>query len=379
MLARNPYDDDALVQQTDATDDSFAHVSIVPTDTAVELEDLHAQARPLPGRRGILYALCVTITLALGVALSTQSLSQSLPMPPLSNGCEPTIVIMGMARSGTSAMRTALTAFSCVDPGHEVEFWHITNESESQVNYRSSCGSSSVFTCQVHRVASAPWLFSDAPTRLVSMHHMLPRSLFILILRDPVSRFISSFFHRRSDREREVDLASLGVWANASDYLSQLPPLLRHTLLGPHSGYYTVQVELALTNVRAAIATDKLIVGLTEESDDLLARVRDALGLSISGQHLHGKMKGTGGDGHVNSDVKDFAKWGRMLAVVIAAVTQYARSYTNATSLSGQLRMTRDFPSCFTSQRLRCLWARTFDEPVEVCRTTTAACTSTSK
>ena len=137
-------------------------------------------------------------------------------------------------------------------------------------------------------------------------------------------------------------------------------------------GYYTLDVGKALGNARAAIPHDKLIVGLTEEHDALLARVCDALNISHretrTKRYENVALKKAGSYGHINSDSKDFAKWGKPLAAIIAAVTRFARTNTNSTWLSQQLAATRGFAPPVSSQRLRCLWGRTFAEPESACR-----------
>ena len=136
-------------------------------------------------------------------------------------------------------------------------------------------------------------------------------------------------------------------------------------------GYYTLDVGKALRNARAAIPHAKLIVGLTEEHDNLLARVCDALNVSHRKTRTESSgatFKQAGSNGHINSDSKDFAKWGKPLKAIIAAVTHLARTNTNLTWLSQQLAATRGFAPSVSSQRLRCLWGRTFAEPETACR-----------
>ena len=134
--------------------------------------------------------------------------------------CLPGLLIAGMARSGTSQLRNTLHSFTGVDVGIAAELTDAPTEAQARLNYPSCLKADP----SIVRVAASPWWFakpSDLHERVYNRPGTHPT--IVLLLRDPVERFLSSFFHLRTDEARRDHLRVLGAWANRTVVPAQRP------------------------------------------------------------------------------------------------------------------------------------------------------------
>lgn len=273
--------------------------------------------------------------------------------------CLPNLIIVGMARCGTSRLRDELGRYHGVHIGREVEHWHVTNLSAAMKNY---AGCERVRS--THRVAAAPWLMITE-RKPFELPQLLPaRADFVLILRDPVERFTSSFFHlveaTRGQVERTRHLAQLEAWACSPTSHVQLPRMRS----GQIPEYYDADAERVLRRAMASFGSH-LVVGLLEEQELLVARLTSRLHLqnASAGEPVSGYMKGGNGlNGPRNEAQRCESASREGFCTRWEAVRQRAQSLlarqTNFTTLSRLLRATGDFDH-LTTTRLRCLWVLT--------------------
>ena len=302
---------------------------------------------------------------------------------PAQSSCLPGLIIVGMARCGTSEMRVNLADYANVDAGVKREFTHCPTDNEARRNYNASCG---LAGAPALRVSATPWFFaySTAAMRTEFLRETPPPT-FVLLLRDPVERFLSSFFHVRTDKLRRAHLRVLGAWANGSLpqrrksgwsglYSTAASPGDAWPLL-TDSGYYTLSVEATLKHVLAAVPVSNLLVGLTEELDAFVGRIACALGLSHSGRKfvLNNRKTVGGPSGHVNSNPRSIDAWVGLPAI-IAAVQRHAHEHTDTAAIAATLRTTRDFPADITSRRLDCLWRTTSMMSAAACNVQRRSC-----
>lgn len=288
--------------------------------------------------------------------------------------CLPGLLIAGMARSGTSEIRNILHSFTGVDVGIAVELTDAPTEAQARLNYPSCLKADP----SIVRVAASPWWFakpSDLHERVYNRHGTHPT--IVLLLRDPVERFISSFFHLPTNEARWDNLRVLGAWANrtvpaqrpsvwAGVYGRSKSPADAWPLL-TNGGYYTLSVKAVLDHVLVTVPAPRLLVGLTEEHGAFVARLVRALGLSSHvGRRLVLKSVGSGSN-HINSNARPFEDWPG-LAPVLGAVQRLAKEQTDVAAIAASLQSTRDFPRDITALRLGCLWHTTTDADSVACR-----------
>ena len=224
--------------------------------------------------------------------------------------CQPDVVILGMARSGTSELRLQLGEFDRVDVGTRAEYWEVGMHKDGPINrvpttddgpgsqahaaknYKR-CG------CGTQRVASAPWAFDLGAEELrAHVHVHTQRSpcpvTFVLLLRDPIERMISSFHKLTGDHERKKDLQVLTKWANSNsgDRCRRWP--ISKADGGRHRGfpgldrnrtmnYYTTDVKRAYHTVVAATVGHRLVVGFTEEHGTTVTELQRRFGWTPCG------------------------------------------------------------------------------------------------
>ena len=207
--------------------------------------------------------------------------------------CNPDIVTLGMARSGTSELRRELARFVGVDAGKKSEFWAIGNHVNGSKhlvrpdrNYQH-CG------CGVQRVASAPWLFAlpaeevNAHVRVHTQRSPCPVT-FVLLLRHPVERLISSFYHMGTDFMRTKDARAFAEWANSSDRCRRWPipegegghyNLASRKKQRYNYGYfYTTDMMGAYSKAVAATVGHRLVVGFTSKLGETVKELQRLFG-----------------------------------------------------------------------------------------------------
>ena len=257
-------------------------------------------------------------------------------------------------------MRARLSEYASVDPGIQSEWWGFINETSNRRNYL--CGNKLIFH-GTHRVASAPWFFFRPNPAVIA--RVLP-ALFVLILRDPVERFISSFFHLHKDEHRAQDLPKLMQWATKGSIT--ISPAVRYVL---SANYYVLDVERMLQQAIVAVPRDLLLVGLVEEHAELLGRVVHRMGIDPTSTRGVPQRKGTifkSSSERVssnraianvtNASPRNASRW-TGFPIVIDAARRYARARTNFSSIATRLAGTSSFPHRIGRVQLECLWRTT--------------------
>jgi len=287
------------------------------------------------------------------------------PLPNLrrdvsSFGCMPTIVIAGMARSGTSHLRRFLGTFRGTHVGRDAEDWSLGLGD----GYRSWASThwASNYECwafpSVHRVAAYPWLFAS-DVCLQNTAQNAPHISHVLILRDPVERFISSYYHLEIEQRRK-DLQNLTTWASdahSSNHFAfkDLNKAVgrRHVYPGTGSPYYTMDIERALQRVMRH-AKGRLMVGLLEDLQPLKEKLVKRLSLSA--------MPGGAVRGHPSlKDDNNLARRDELPLPqeVISAVVKVAQAEIDFVRVADLISKAG---TPMNATRLRCLWHHTSGE-----------------
>jgi len=280
--------------------------------------------------------------------------------------CAPTIVLMGMARAGTSQMRASLGRHERVHIGHNTENWAAVNENlnprrRAHLVAAARRWQARNYDCDSfrseHRVASAPWLFAQRE-RVAAAHEGLPGALFVLMLRDPVERFASSFWHEKGPKRR-ADLPRLKRWA--ADVTRGDPRPMSHYGLRRinDADYYTLDVEGAL-NAALAAAPD-LIVGFTEAHDRVVSQVINYLGLDAAAEvsRPRGVLKDVENNTSPRARLPAFQE-------ILGAAGVAGRRQLSTERLARTLR-THGL-SAVSSEEIRCAWRTTFPDAAPCAR-----------
>lgn len=266
--------------------------------------------------------------------------SAHLLPPGRQASCEPTIVIAGMPRSGTSFLRLALGKFEGVHIGVEKELWKICWQHWRSI-WRTNYECDTVRS--VHRVVSHPWMFQSWPC-LASSLRRLPHATFVLLLRDPVERAVSTFYHSRTPFERQESLKLLRPWADKVHRTGQFVDTPKDRE-GRFFGYYTLKREEWLRHILDT-GRRNFIVGLTEEMGWVEATLRQKLGLVVA-ETVERPHTNNTSSRHTEPVLDDY---------VISAFGTAARRVTNFERLS-ELITTAGCPT--TAHELRCAWRTT--------------------
>jgi len=277
-----------------------------------------------------------------------------------SSGCAPTIVIAGMARSGTSHMRNFLSTFQATHVGLDVEDWSVGwgvksgNQSAASEHWASNYECSAFPS--LHRVASYPWL-SASGIHLQNTAQNAPNITFVLILRDPVERFISSYYHLNVE-ERRRDLPKLIAWAGFAHWTKSYAFKDLHHAVGYRSAappvpYYTVDTEHNLQRVMLH-AKGQLMVGVLEDLQPLKEQLVKKFGLSAlpGGVVLGNPILKNENNGARRDELP-------LPPAVISAVVKVAQAKTNFTRVAA-LMSRAGAPT--TDKQLCRLWHHTSGE-----------------
>jgi len=271
-------------------------------------------------------------------------------------GCAPTIVIAGMARTGTSHMRNFLGTFEETHVGRDVEDWSLALSSMQKARKHWA----SNFECgeipSARRVAAFPWLFSSHE-RLANAARNAPDVTYVLILRDPVERFVSSYYHLDA-KQRALDLPRLTRWASEAHRSQHFAFEDLHEAVGRRSQwpepYYTMDMEGCLQRVMQYAKGDRLLVGLTEELEPL----KDKL---VSRFNLSSRPPGAALGHPLLKSANNLASRETLMLPeeVISAAVQVARAKTDFARVA-ELLSNAGTPT--TVAHLRCLWRHTSGE-----------------
>mmetsp|Transcript_114543 Transcript_114543/g.355729 ORF Transcript_114543/g.355729 Transcript_114543/m.355729 type:complete len:358 (+) Transcript_114543:85-1158(+) len=281
------------------------------------------------------------------------------PLPNLrrdvsSFGCMPTIVIAGMARSGTSHMRYFLSTFNATHVGRDSEDWSLgLSEKSSASQHWASNYQCKAFPSK-HRVASYPWLFASDDS-LYNTAQNAPKITYVLILRDPVERFISSYYHLAKE-ERRKDLPLLTNWANYAHRSNRFAFADLHAAVGKRSvgggKYYTMNVEEALHRVLLQAKGRRLMVGVLEDLQPLKEKLVKTFKLSAMPQGV------ILGDAAIKDTENNVARRDELPLPkeVISAVAKTAQAETNFARVAGLISQAG---TPMDDWRLRYLWHHT--------------------
>ena len=152
-------------------------------------------------------------------------------------------------------------------------------------NYRR-CG------CGVQRVAAAPWAFglgaSELGARVRTHTQRSPCPVtYVLLLRDPKERLVSSFYKMGRDIDRTRDLRAFVNWVASSDRCSRWPipkaeggrySLPNAKRSAAHGYFYTTSVREVYQAVVAATAGHRLVVGFTGELGETVQELQRLFG-----------------------------------------------------------------------------------------------------
>jgi len=268
--------------------------------------------------------------------------------------CTPTIVIAGMARSGTSHMRYFLSTFNATHVGRDSEDWSLgLSEKSSASQHWASNYQCKAFPSK-HRVASYPWLFASDDS-LYNTAQNAPKITYVLILRDPVERFISSYYHLAKE-ERRKDLPLLTNWANYAHRSNRFAFADLHAAVGKRSvgggKYYTMNVEEALHRVLLQAKGRRLMVGVLEDLQPLKEKLVKTFKLSAMPQGV------ILGDAAIKDTENNVARRDELPLPkeVISAVAKTAQAETNFARVAGLISQAG---TPMDDWRLRYLWHHT--------------------